>query len=129
MPESACPLVLPPIRNFLQSSPNSSRQKLAKVQRYSRLPRFADPLLLGLSFDAIGKALGKDEVWVAAAFYGQAKFSPEDFGKLSEVLDISTADLVSPLGDHWWPNRGLGPIPPTDPVIYRLYEVGKLFPI
>ncbi|KAG6815110.1 Cyanate hydratase, partial [Arthromyces matolae] len=94
---------------------------------YSELPPIFSKLFeakarKGLSFDAIGKALSKDEVWVAAAFYGQAKFSQEDFGKLSEVLDISTADLVSPLGDHWWPNRGLGPIPPTDPVIYRLYE-------
>jgi cyanate lyase len=25
----------------------------------------------GLTFDEISKALGKDEVWVAAAFYGQ----------------------------------------------------------
>lgn len=25
----------------------------------------------GLSFEQIGKAIGKDEVWVAAAFYGQ----------------------------------------------------------
>lgn len=26
---------------------------------------------VGLTFDEIAKALGKDEVWVAAAFYGQ----------------------------------------------------------
>lgn len=25
----------------------------------------------GLTFDEIAKAIGKDEVWVAAAFYGQ----------------------------------------------------------
>jgi cyanate lyase len=27
----------------------------------------------GLSFDEIAKAIGKDEVWLAAAFYGQVR--------------------------------------------------------
>ncbi|KAG6852553.1 Cyanate hydratase [Blastosporella zonata] len=83
----------------------------------------------GLTFDEIAKALGKDEVWVAAAFYGrilsreQAKFSADELKKLSDVLEISSVESLAALGDHWWPNRGLGPMPPTDPVIYRLYEV------
>lgn len=28
-------------------------------------------LSVGLSFEAIGNAIGRDEVWVASAFYGQ----------------------------------------------------------
>ncbi|KAJ7692458.1 cyanate lyase C-terminal domain-containing protein [Mycena rosella] len=75
-----------------------------------------------LTFDEIAKAMGKDEVWVAAAFYGQAKFTGEELAALATALDIPTGELQAGLGDHWWPNRGLGPIPPTDPVIYRLYE-------
>ena len=39
------------------------------------------------------------------------------------ILDISWDASLSRLASHWWPNRGLGPTPPTDPVIYRLYEV------
>ncbi|KAK7037744.1 Cyanate hydratase [Paramarasmius palmivorus] len=76
----------------------------------------------GLSFEAIAKELGKDEVWVASAFYGQAKFEAEDLHKLSQVLEIQHADLQAGLGEHWWPYRGLGTSPPSDPVIYRLYE-------
>jgi cyanate lyase len=108
-----------------------------------------------LTFDEIAKAIGKDEVWTAAAFYGQvraylhpsiqrcvglagllthlkykqAKFTPEELNKLFEVLGLSHdsqtgQELQAALSDHqWWPNRGLGPMPPTDPVIYRLYEV------
>jgi cyanate lyase len=53
----------------------------------------------------------------------QAKLSTEELQLLSGFLGINHADLRSELGEHWWPNRGLGPIPPTDPVIYRLYEV------
>ncbi|KAJ7581041.1 cyanate lyase C-terminal domain-containing protein [Mycena floridula] len=77
----------------------------------------------GLTFDELAKIIGKDEVWVAAAFYGQAKFTPEELQKVSDALGLDTASLQRELGPQWWPNRGnLGPIPPTDPVIYRLYE-------
>ena len=76
----------------------------------------------GLTFDEIAKAIGRDEVWVAAAFYGQAKFEPEDIEKISGVLDLPHGLLQSALGAHWWPYRGLGQTPPQDPVIYRLYE-------
>ncbi|KAF9048806.1 cyanate lyase C-terminal domain-containing protein [Panaeolus papilionaceus] len=76
----------------------------------------------GLSFDQIAKQIGRDEVWLAAAFYGQAKFTEEELKKVSEILGIQTSDALADLGDHWWPNRGLGPMPPQDPVIYRLYE-------
>ncbi|KAG6877917.1 hypothetical protein C0992_008999 [Termitomyces sp. T32_za158] len=75
------------------------------------------------TFDHIAQALGKDEVWVAAAFYGQAKLTSDELTHLSRILGISNIASLGALGDHWWPNRGLGPMPPTDPVIYRLYEV------
>ncbi|KAF8707328.1 hypothetical protein AX14_013614 [Amanita brunnescens Koide BX004] len=76
----------------------------------------------GLSFDEIAKAIGKDEVWLAAAFYGQAKFTEEELKKVSTLLDISEAGALGALGNHWYPNRGLGPVPPRDPVVYRLFE-------
>ncbi|KAH7884790.1 cyanate lyase C-terminal domain-containing protein [Phlebopus sp. FC_14] len=76
----------------------------------------------GLTFDDVAKAIGKDEIWVAAAFYGQAKLAPEDLEALAKFLDIPSVNIQNEIGSHWWPNRGLGPMPPTDPVIYRLYE-------
>lgn len=30
---------------------------------------------LGLTFEELGKIIGKDELWVAAAFYGQARIT------------------------------------------------------
>ncbi|KAF7298818.1 Cyanate hydratase [Mycena indigotica] len=94
---------------------------------YSELPAanvklFEAKARKGATFDEIAKAVGKDEIWVAAAFYGQAKFAPEDLQKVSEFLGLEQASLDAELGAHWWPNRGLGPMPPTDPVLYRLYE-------
>jgi len=76
----------------------------------------------GATFNDIAKAVGKDEVWVAAAFHGQAKFGPGDLDKIAKFLDLAPADLHAQIGAHWWPQRSLGPTPPTDPLIYRLYE-------
>ncbi|KAH8109571.1 Cyanase, partial [Phellopilus nigrolimitatus] len=76
----------------------------------------------GLSFEQIAQAIGRNEVWVAAAFYGQAKLTPELINQLAEVLDIPAVNLHNEIGAHWFPNRGLGTTPPSDPVIYRLYE-------
>jgi len=76
-----------------------------------------------LSFDQIASAVGRDEIWIASVFYGQAKPEPKDIESLSKILDIDLAQFNAEHGDHWWPHRGMvGPMPPTDPVIYRLYE-------
>ncbi|KII89675.1 hypothetical protein PLICRDRAFT_39811 [Plicaturopsis crispa FD-325 SS-3] len=95
---------------------------------YANLPPICVQLLeakaqKGLTFDEIAKALGKGEVWVAAAFYGQAKLTPEELQKLAGILELPTSALTAGIGAHWFPNRAaLGPVPPTDPLIYRLYE-------
>ncbi|KZS92033.1 Cyanase [Sistotremastrum niveocremeum HHB9708] len=95
---------------------------------YSNLPPVCVQLFeakarKGVSFADIGKAIGRDEVWVAAVFYAQAKPTAEDIAKLTKELDIQTNALSEQMGEHWWPDRGhLGPMPPTDPLIYRLYE-------
>ncbi|EMD31279.1 hypothetical protein CERSUDRAFT_89134 [Gelatoporia subvermispora B] len=76
----------------------------------------------GLTFDAIGKAVGRDEVWVASLFYGQAKGTQEELEKLSQVLEIPNDLVQAGIGEAWIPRRGLGPVPPQDPVLYRLFE-------
>lgn len=144
-----------------QSMPLSSKPKLRRVRYVAELQTSEDELQLlitlilssGLTFDAIGKAIGRDEVWVASAFYGQvrillafsstsrwlcpclrailyhalqAKPSAEELAKLSELLELPQAQLTAGLGDHWFPYRGLGTAVPTDPVVYRLYEVRRI---
>lgn len=75
-----------------------------------------------LSFEAISKELGRDEVAVAALFYGQAKASSDDVQKLAKLLDIDHSTLESQL--NGWPDRGrLLDMPPKEPLIYRLYEI------
>ncbi|KAL8286894.1 hypothetical protein RQP46_003900 [Phenoliferia psychrophenolica] len=81
----------------------------------------------GLTFDAIGKGIGRSEVWVASLFYGQAKPEPDDITKLAKVLDIPAASINESLGPHYFPERGLVQMPPTDPLLYRLYEMVMVY--
>ncbi|KAI0471663.1 cyanate hydratase [Xylariaceae sp. FL0804] len=92
-----------------------------------RLPAHAKTLFEAkaskrLTFEQIAQHLGRSEVAVAALFYGQAQASAEDVAKLSELLGVARPALeASMLG---FPDRGrAGPMPPVEPLIYRLYEV------
>lgn len=58
----------------------------------------------------------------AALFYGQATASAEDVEGLSTLLELPKDLLTAQMTG--FPNRGqAGPMPPTEPLIYRLYEV------
>ena len=55
----------------------------------------------------------------------KAKASEEELLALGTVLQFTPNWITSQLGPQWYPNRGIGPVPPTDPVIYRLFEVSE----
>ncbi|KAF2462068.1 cyanate lyase C-terminal domain-containing protein [Lineolata rhizophorae] len=76
-----------------------------------------------LTFEAIAQHLGRDEVAVAALFYGQAKASPEDVSRLADLLGVERAPLEAQLLAGF-PDRGRTvDMPPREPLIYRLYEI------
>jgi cyanate lyase len=78
----------------------------------------------GLSFADLESVLGRDEVWIAALFYGQASASQDEADKLVSALGLS-ADFVPAL--MAFPSKGLGPVVPTDPLIYRFYEIMQVY--
>jgi cyanate lyase len=78
----------------------------------------------GKSFAELGKALGRDEVWVAALVYRQAMASPEEARALGAALELSPED-VEALTE--FPAKGLGPVVPTDPLVYRFYEILQVY--
>jgi cyanate lyase len=78
----------------------------------------------GLSFGDLERLLGRDEVWIASLFYGQNSASVEEAQKLAEVLGLGN-DVV--LGMSGYPSKGLGAIVPTDPLIYRFYEIIQVY--
>ena len=75
-----------------------------------------------LTFEDLAQKLNRSEVAIAALFYGQATASAEDVKILASTLNISEDYLTEALCVY--PNRGTaGPMPPKDPLIYRLYEI------
>ena len=78
----------------------------------------------GLTFADLEKVLDRDEVWIASLFYRQASASQEEATKLASALglgpDVSEALTECPL-------KGLGPTVPTDPLIYRFYEIMQVY--
>jgi cyanate lyase len=78
----------------------------------------------GLSFRDLEVVLDRNEVWIAALFYGQASASQEEAEKLLDVLGLGhawVAELIS------YPVKGLGSVVPTDPLIYRFYEIMQVY--
>ena len=85
---------------------------------------FAAKKKKGLSFADLGNVIGRDEVWVAALFYRQASASSEEANKLSEALGLNP-DVAETLTE--FPVKGLVPVVPTDPLIYRFYEIMQVY--
>ncbi|MGG6296368.1 cyanase [Leptolyngbya sp. AN02str] len=78
----------------------------------------------GVTFAELEKLVGRDEVWLAAVFYRQASASMEEATKIAEALGLG-ADVAAELTEY--PVKGLGPIVPTDPLIYRFYEIMQVY--
>jgi cyanate lyase len=78
----------------------------------------------GLTFADLGTVVDRDEVWVAALCYRQATASPEEAQKLVAALGLAP-EMAQELSE--FPTKGLGPVVPTDPLIYRLYEIMQVY--
>jgi cyanate lyase len=77
---------------------------------------------LGLKWSTIAPALGSGSVVLyTAALLGQFPLTAEEAEKAVAVFDLDESDAVL-LTES--PNRGEGSVmPPTDPLIYRFYEL------
>jgi len=77
-----------------------------------------------LSFADLGKVVERNEVWIAAVFYRQASASIEESDKIVSALGLDP-DVAEALTEC--PTKGLGPVVPTDPLIYRFYEIMQVY--
>jgi cyanate lyase len=75
----------------------------------------------GLSWEQIAGHLDFSPTWVCAACLGQMSMPPETAAKTAELLGLNSeeAAVLEAI-----PYRGSLPaVPPTDPLIYRFYEL------
>ncbi|KAL8788036.1 MAG: hypothetical protein Q9195_007502 [Heterodermia aff. obscurata] len=119
-----------PLQQF--SPPKAAAAKLTTISTLDtsltdRLPiqshtLFAAKAAKQLTFTDIAQHLNRNEVAVAAIFYGQAQTTPADVAALSSLLGIEHSELEKQLAGY--PFRGqVMDMPPKEPLIYRLYEI------
>ncbi len=79
----------------------------------------------GLAFADLEKMVGRDEVWIAAVIYRQASASEDEASKIVSALGLEP-DIAAELME--FPVKGsLDPVIPTDPLIYRFYEIMQVY--
>jgi cyanate lyase len=101
-----------------------------RALRRSEQERLTERLLAakaeqGLSFAQLGTRVGRSEVWIATAIYGQATLSVEEADALAAALALDPS-VCRPLTAV--PVRGAPvAVPPVDPLLYRFYEIIQVF--
>lgn len=78
-----------------------------------------------LTFEEVSRAVGRHKIWMAAALYGQASMTGEEASKVISLLglDPSYGTILQEC-----PHKGsLDTVVPTDPLIYRLYEIMAIY--
>jgi cyanate lyase len=79
----------------------------------------------GITFADLEAAVGRDEVWVAAVVYRQASADMDEAKKLVGALGLPE-EMAKPLTVP--PMKGsLDPLIPTDPLVYRFYEIMQVY--
>jgi cyanate lyase len=96
----------------------------------SMLPEITQTILSakaakGLTFAELAEAVGCDPVWLAAVCYRQATPSHEQAVKLLDALGLDHG--LAPALTSFPVKGGLMPVVPTDPLIYRLYEIMQVY--
>lgn len=79
----------------------------------------------GMTYADLEGVVGRDETWIAAVIYRQASADMDEAKKLVSALGLpeEMAEIltVPPL------KGSLDPLVPTDPLIYRFYEIMQVY--
>lgn len=81
----------------------------------------------GLTFEDLAKIVGRSEMWTAALLFGQAQSTEDEAEKLVSALGLTEDKEAFKYYLTSFPSKGLGPVVPTDPLIYRMYEIMQVY--
>jgi cyanate lyase len=82
-------------------------------------------LAKGLKWEDIANAVGQSKEWTTAGCMGQMTFSAEEAAAIGKLLDLPEAAVVQL---QVVPYKGSLPtVVPTDPLIYRFYELIQVY--
>lgn len=74
----------------------------------------------GMSWETLGQALGRSPVWIASACMGMNSMTAKDADALCQILELNP-EISQQLQQY--PTKVWTQAVPTDPLIYRLYEM------
>ena len=81
----------------------------------------------GLTWADLAAKIGQNPVWVAAALTGQCSLSAEDCASVAADLELDEMECKVLQG---YPYRGSLPTTiPSDPFVYRFYEIMQVYGI
>jgi cyanate lyase len=80
----------------------------------------------GISFAALAERVGGHEVWVTSCCFGENSMPEPYASKLCAALSLPE-DIQSMLMDHPLKGQSLGQTVPTDPLVYRFYEILQVY--
>ena len=80
----------------------------------------------GLTWEALANSVGMSEMWVASCVYGENSMTEETAAKLCAALDLD-ASVKSGLIGFTMKGQSLGQVVPTDPLVYRFYEIMQVY--
>ncbi|HEU4577353.1 MAG TPA: cyanase [Polyangiaceae bacterium] len=77
----------------------------------------------GLTWETIAAKIGMSELWVASCCYGENSMTSETADQLCALLDLDAAVRDALLEFPTKGNSLDGKLVPTDPLMYRFYEI------
>jgi cyanate lyase len=80
----------------------------------------------GVSFAALAERVGGHEVWVTSCCYGENSMPEPHATKLCAALSLPD-DVKAALSEFPVKGQSLGQTVPTDPLIYRFYEIMQVY--
>lgn len=79
----------------------------------------------GVTYQQIADAVGRSETWTTSVIFGENTMDATEAKKIADYLGLS-ADVMNALQTYAY--RGDSQeMPPTDPVIYRFYEINMIY--
>jgi cyanate lyase len=81
---------------------------------------------MGVTWSVLAEAVGASEVWVTSCCYGENSMPEAQAAKLCAALSLPV-EVKAALSEFPMKGQSLGQLVPTDPLIYRFYEIMQVY--
>jgi cyanate lyase len=80
----------------------------------------------GVTWSALSERVGAHEVWVTSCCYGENSMPEPLAAKLCAALSLP-GEVKAALVEYPFKGQSLGQTVPTDPLVYRFYEIMQVY--